>query len=367
MTRIHVLIISALLLCLPAVAQQKVIDAEDGIPVAAASIFDAEGNVIGYTLADGTFSEISDAAYPITLRCLGYEPLEIELPKDTAWSMKPNYFGMQELVVVPVERSVMKQTFYIREYFSLSSTTNTATFFTERMAYRFVPATKDAETGVSSKMHEVNTRSYSQYKDAETDSVEINDESHFSITFSLMDLSDKEVVAPKSFNTPSDSTKLFEQKGKSGFELVAKQSEQVFTITKDGLADKKNHTYSPWPLKLLGMTMDINQLYITKAFRVNDEGSYISKDLLQSSFVMEADCRGKVFRKLLESDKPVLMRIMAEMYIVDREFFTKEEAIVGSKKETQKAEFVIPSGVPPLNDATQELVNRAEAERSQNK
>ena len=47
--------------------------------------------------------------------------------------------------------------------------------------------------------------------------------------------------------------------------------------------------------------------------------------------------------------------------------FTKEEAIAESKKETQKAEFVIPSGVPPLNDATQELVNRAEAERSQNK
>lgn len=359
MKRIQVLIIGVLLFCLSVDAQQRVTDATDSIPVAAASIFDADGNVIGYTLADGSFSEISPEAYPITLRCLGYEPLVIEQPKDTAWKMKPCFFDMQELVVVPVERNILKQTFYIREYFSISNETDTVTYFSEHMAHRFVPASKGVKTGISSSMHIDYTRSYSHYKDADTDSVAMDDESQFPFMISLLEVTDKEITAPKDFMTQNDGTKVYEKKGKSGVLLIKKQNGQVFSFTGDVLAEMKDHVYSPWALKLLGMTMDINQMYITKAFRVNDEGHYIEKDLLQSNFVMEADCRGKNIRKMLKSDQPVLLRMMAETYVVEREYFSKKEAQAERKKPASKANLAIPSNVPPLNDATQRLVNRA--------
>ena len=365
MKSIYAIIIGALLYCLPAGAQQRVIDATDSIPVAVASIFDANGNVIGYTLADGTFSEISAEAYPVTLRCLGYEPLVIEQPKDTVWKMKPCFFDMQELVVVPVERNVLKQTFYVREYFSISNETDTVTYFSEHMAHRFVPASKDAKTGMSSKMYTDCTRSYSRHKDADKDSVAMDNKSEFPFMLSLIEVTDKEVTAPKDFKAQSDSTQVYEKSGKSGVLLIKKQNGQVFSYTMDGLADMENHIYSPWALKLLGMTMDINQMYITRAFRVNNEGHYIEKDLLQSNFVMEAECRGKYIRKILDSDKPVLMRMMAETYVVEREYFSKEEAKAERKKAASKTDFVIPSDVPPLNDATQRMVNRAKAESNQ--
>jgi hypothetical protein len=108
--------------------------------------------------------------------------------------------------------------------------------------------------------------------------------------------------------------------------------------------------------------MEFNQIYVTQAYRVNDKGVYQPKDLLETSFVMQADGRGKFFRKALKSDKPVVIRCMVEMYIVDRDYFTKEEAKATYKNKPTDVKFVIPSTAPPLNEATQRMVERAKAE-----
>lgn len=63
-------------------AQERVIDATDYSPVAAASIFDAAGNMVGVTLNDGCITEIPKTAYPITIRSIGYEQLVIEQQED---------------------------------------------------------------------------------------------------------------------------------------------------------------------------------------------------------------------------------------------------------------------------------------------
>jgi hypothetical protein len=57
--------------------------------------------------------------------------------------------------------------------------------------------------------------------------------------------------------------------------------------------------------------------------------------------------------------------MMAETYVVEREYFSKEEAKAERKKTSSKTDFVIPSDVPPLNDATLRLVNRAKTESNQ--
>ena len=128
MKQLLLLSIGALLCCSPVVAQKRVIDATDHSPVSAASIFDASGNMVGYTLSDGTFSEIPESAYPITLRCIAYEQLVIESPEDKTWEMTPSVYNLEELVIVPVKRNILKQTFYVREYFSMSSETDTTSF-----------------------------------------------------------------------------------------------------------------------------------------------------------------------------------------------------------------------------------------------
>ncbi len=64
----YTLIIAFLLLFTHANAQQRVVDAVTQTPVAAASIFDADGNMVGITSSDGAFIEIPETAYPISIR-----------------------------------------------------------------------------------------------------------------------------------------------------------------------------------------------------------------------------------------------------------------------------------------------------------
>ena len=361
MKRILSLIISILLFFASADAQKRVIDAVDHSPVAAASIFDATGNMVGFTWSDGEFSEVPESAYPITVRCMGYEMLVIERPEDKTWEMTPMAYELEEVVIVPVKRNILKQTFYVREYFSMSSETDTVTFFSEHMAERFFPTSKDAKFGGDSKLRILESRQYAHYQLFGEDSITTNPETMFPSMATIFEPFDNEIGVPKSFKEPGNAAKLHEVPGKSGTELIVKQNDRTFTISVDALADTKEHKISPWPLKLLGFTMEINQGYVTQAYRVNDKGVYLPKDLLEVSFVIQADGRGKYLRKALKSDKPIVIRCLDELYVVGYDYLSKEEAKEEYKNKPTDVKFVIPSTVPPLNEATQRLVERANA------
>ena len=362
MKRIYTLIIGFLLFFAPSVAQKRVVDAVSQSPVAAASIFDAAGNMVGFTWSDGEFSEVPESAYPITLRCIGYEQLVIEHPDDKTWEMTPMAYELEEVVIVPVKRNVLKQTFYVREYFSMSDETDTVTFFTEHMADRFIPTSKDAKFGGDSSLRILERRQYAHFQLFGKDSISTDSEALFPSMVTIFEPRDKEVTAPESFMEPGNTIKLHKESGKSGTSLIKKQNDQTFTIIVDGLADTKDHKVSPWPLKLMGFTMEFNQLYSTQVYRVNDKGVYQPKDLLQSSFVMQAEGRGKHLRKALKSDKPIVVRSTVEFYIVDRDYLSEEEAKDEYKNKPTDVKFVIPSTVPPLDKATRQLVERANAE-----
>ncbi len=362
MKRVYTLIVGILLFCTPADAQKRVIDAINHSPIAAASIFDAAGNMVGFTWSDGEFSEIPESAYPVTLRCIGYEQLVIERSEDKTWGMTPVAYELEEVVIVPVKRNILKQTFYVREYFSMSNETDTVTFFSEHMADRFIPTSKDAKFGEDSSLRILESRQYAHYQLFGQDSIDINPETLFPSMVTIFEPIDKEVTAPESFKEPGNTIKLHEESGKSGMSLIKKQNNRTFTFIIDGLADTKEHKISPWPLKLIGFTMEFNQLYVTQAYRVNDKGVYQPKDLQEASFVMQADGRGKYLRKALKSDKPIVIRCLDELYVVGYDYLSKEEAKEEYKNKPKDIKFVIPSTVPPLNEATQRLVERANAE-----
>ena len=140
-----VLIISTFWALTPVFSQKRLVDASDSSPIPAASVFDALGNMVGLTTADGVLPEISVSVYPITISCIGYEQLVVKSADEKKLAMTPTVYNLAELVVVPVKRNILKQTFYVREYFSMCNSTDTITFFSEHMANRFLPATKDAK------------------------------------------------------------------------------------------------------------------------------------------------------------------------------------------------------------------------------
>ncbi len=362
MKRILILLFSILFYFSSVHAQKRVIDAVNHSPVSAASIFDAAGNMVGFTWSDGLFSEVPESAYPITIRCMGYEMLVIERPEDKTWEMTPMAYELEEVVIVPVKRNVLKQMFYVREYFSMSSETDTVTFFNEHMADRFVPTSKDAKFGEDSKLRLLESHQYAHFQLFGEDSITTDPETMIPSMATIFEPINIDVVLPESFKEQEGATKFYEESGKSGKELILKQNDRTFTYSVDALADKKEHKISPWALKLLGFTMDINQVYVTQVYRVNDTGVYLPKDLLESSFVIQADGRGKFLRKALKSDKPIVIRCMVEMYVVDREYLSTEEAKEEYKNKPTNVKIVIPSTVPPFNEATKRLVERAKAE-----
>ena len=357
-----IILISVLLFWNSVNAQERVIDATDHTPVSAASIFDAAGNMVGFTWNDGEFSEIPVSAYPVTIRCMGYEQLVIQRPENKAWEMTPIAYELEEVVIVPVKRNIQKQTFYVREYLSLSSETDTVTYFSEYMADRFVPTSKDAKFSGDSKFRILESRQYAHYQLFGEDSITTDPETPFPSMATFFEPIDKEVVLPKSFKEQEGDNKLYEETGKSGKSLIIKQNDRTFSYSVDVLADTKEHKISPWELKLLGFTMEINEAYITQAYRVNDKGIYLPKDLQEASIVIQADGRGKYIRKALKSDKPIIIRCLDEWYVVDREYLSKEEAKDEYKHKPTDVKFVIPSTVPPLNEATRRMVERAKAE-----
>ena len=362
MIRTFIFFFSALLYGSSIVAQNRVIDATDHSPISAASIFDSAGNIVGFTWNDGEFSEIPVFAYPITLRCMGYEQLVIERPENKTWEMNPIAYELEEVVIVPVKRNILKQTFYVREYFSMNNESDTVTFFTEHMADRFVPTTKEAKMRGDKCLRILDSHHYSRYKIAGKDTIDTNPETPLPSFLTFLELNDEKVTAHESFKESESVIKLHEELGKSGMTFIHKQNDQTFTTIKDVLAMTKEHKMSPWPLKLLGFTMEFNQFYSTYTYRVNESGVYLPKDLIEASFVMQADGRGKYLRKALKSDKPIVIRFMIELYIVDRDYLSKEEAKEESKTQPTNVKFVIPSTVPPLNEATQRLVERVNKE-----
>ena len=344
-------------------AQERVIDATDYSPVAAASIFDATGNMVGVTLNDGCITEIPKTAYPITIRSIGYEQLVIEQQEDKAWPMTPIAYELEEFVVVPVERNILKQTFYVREYFSMTTVDDTITIFFEHMANRFLPASEDAKFSGSSSLRVLKSRCFSRYKVAEEDSFAINSKPIFPPMVTIHRVSTKEVTAPESFKDPDNTNKLYEEPGKSGIALIQKQNAHTFITIRDILAETKEHDISFWPLKIFGLTIKAKQLYNTHTYCINDNGIYQPKDLIEAGSVMEADGGGKLLRKLFKSEEPILIRSRIEVYTTDREYLTKNEAKKEYKNKPDNVEFEIPTTVPPLTDAIKQLVERATAEK----
>ena len=356
MKRFFLLILGGLLCWNIAEAQRRVADVMDDTPVSSATIFDAQGNVVGFTSSEGDFSDIPDSDYPITIRCIGYENIVVGQPKDTVLQMVPMIYELEE-AVVSASRDVMKQTFYVREYFTISSATDTITHFLEHMCDRYVPASKQ----VKFKKNDLrfrNTRCYKYYQIGDQDSVAVSNKPGSKVFLGLIET--EEVDASESFKGQMGVNRVYEEKGKSGILHSRKQNERIFTEYKDGLADKKGHiAHLPFLLNMMGLSMDAHQAYITHVYKANDASVYQPKDLIQAGVVVEVLGKGKLLRQMVNSDVPVKINFSIEYYVVSREYISKEQAKAEYKDKSLKVPFEIPATVPQLSEATQLLIQRA--------
>jgi hypothetical protein len=251
----------------------------------------------------------------------------------------------------------MKQTFYVREYFTISSETDTITHFLEHMCDRYVPASKKVKFKKNDLRYR-NTRSYKYYQVDNRDSIAVSNKSDMKSLLNLVD--SEEVDASESFKGQMGVNRVYEKKGKSGILLSRKQNERTFTEYKDGLANKKDHAINlPWLLRMMGLSMEAHQAYMTHVYKANDASVYQPKDLIQAGAVVELLGKGKLLRQMVNSDVPVKMSLSIEYYVVSREYISKEQAKEEYKNKHLKVPFEIPASVPELSKATQLLIQRA--------
>lgn len=109
-----------------------VVDQTDNSPIAAATVFSKGGNILGLTDKNGILDGIADRDMPLTVRCLGYEPLTVAGTTD-ATKMVPETYELGEFVVTPLDRPILRIVCYIREYTGGVTSTDTLQVFAEHM------------------------------------------------------------------------------------------------------------------------------------------------------------------------------------------------------------------------------------------
>ncbi|MDE6306613.1 MAG: hypothetical protein K2L90_08510, partial [Muribaculaceae bacterium] len=151
--------------------------------------------------------------------------------------------------------------------------------------------------------------------------------------------------------------------GKHGLKEVYRQNDHSFSATFDALADKKEHVWSPTALKLIGATLDIDQMFMSQTYFRNRSGEYWPEDLVSATYTMNALGRGKWIKKAFDTKGDVSLKAYFEIYIVDREYLPADEAKQLMKDGTLSMKVRRPSEAPQPDAATQRIIDRVIAER----
>lgn len=341
----------------------RLIDANDQTPITSAAIFDATGCIVGLSMNDGTLPSIPDSAYPITIRSLGYELKTISSPEEGDWQLTPKSYPIEPVVVVPAKYEVMKQTFYVRIFINGGVSKNFTQKYMEFMAECFVPASKESKYRGSQELYPYPARRYVYTHRNEKDTLIYQTDSK--LAWELMAFEEtpkKGFEVPESFkNADGNTTVTHVEEGKSGVLGIIKQKGQHLTLSMDMLAKKKNHVWSPWLLKVLGIKFNIRQLYGALTYQANSEGIYLPKDLLDCSFLMEFDMAGKSIYKAMEIDEPMQINYLTEMYLTGSEYLTLDEAESAIQNRPEEIPLTIPDRVSPLDSATLQLIEKVKA------
>lgn len=337
-------------------ARTIVADSADNAPLVAASVFDSLGTLVAITDTAGGF----DAAPPVSVRCLGYEPATMIALTDTL-RLTPASYELPGMTVNLAERDVLRLICYAREYMGLTTSRDTAAVFAEYMVDYMLPVKKLKKYKGRYTPRILNKRSVKRELHAGEKSDSLTTEDDTSISW--LQLAGLYAGKDGDYGTLPDSILsgkgITETRGKSGVMKSYRLLPQSYVVIYDALADKKDHRWSPWLFKMLGMTIVFNELRGSSAYAPTPNGSLHPENLLMSTFAFEADGRGKFFRKALDSTSPVTMKSFIEIYPVDREYLTVTEAREADKDETAQTEFTVPAQAIPLDDATQRLAERA--------
>lgn len=339
-----------------AVENIRVIDDVAAEPVAGASVFNYKGAIIGFTDDTGCLNNIAANNYPLTIRCLGYVPAQCAQNQKEV-RLESSTYSLNEVVVTPVNRPILRVVCYIREYASMTDNSKSLVFYNEHMGDFFLPVGKKAKGFKKNPQPRFLTSDlYMQISNKN------GEDSIFKPLQRIDDFTWEEFVEYPSntiTDTISDKYKLNGDTivGKYGIKHIIRRPEKAFySITTDELADHKNHTWSPWYYKMLGLTVDVTEYKHSWLYQSQDSNSYKPTDIIVGTINLGCLAKGKLFKKIFKTNGNFTMNSFYEIYPVEFEYLTNEEA-----RELYDNPPIEPMNVShnaqPLDQSLQRIIN----------
>lgn len=335
-------------------AKTVVRDSKTGETLPKASIFDNRGRFLGVASEDGVIPNIDASNYPLSVKFIGYENGEVASPSVETVSLESSSYELPEVNVSSSGR-VLHLTAYARIYSTQTTSGDTITEVSEKIIDFMIPKGKVKKVKARLNPRILASRSAYHFTNAAgLDSVSDKTEQH--MFSNLIRIFDQRPV-PTSFN--KEGTKIDSVAGKYSTKEVWRKIGDKYYVEHDGLADYKNHNYSPWELKMLGMTMTM------KKAETNYVVDNLSKtvqvdDLDRFSYEADFDLKGKWFKKALKANDTVNSKTYGEVFIIDREYLSPEEAKELEKNPPviESVEIKAPAGIPAMHPESLKLMER---------
>ncbi|MDE5876460.1 MAG: carboxypeptidase-like regulatory domain-containing protein [Muribaculaceae bacterium] len=336
-----------------------VADSITRMPLPGASLFDCKGHVAGVCNANGRMPYISQASYPVTIRCLGFKEKTVTREIMDTIFLQENLTELPEVVVETKQHKILHLLGYVREYSTLTTYTDTVFLFREKMVdYMLTPDDKTRFRGWA-RPRVLKSKSYYRFTDTEgMDSVSNECNYHFSWS-DWIGIASVSQLPPALGKTEYGTDTLC---GKySPTEIWIKNRDRV-TINVNVLADTLSRKWVP------NLAAFFKDYFDFDNFRVRFNYDNVIKDRISPmeltgySFNIESEGRGRDMFRFNRPDEPFFVSTYAEVYIIDKEYITLKEAKqwVGAKFNTEEIEIYEPTEAPELQPSILALIERVE-------
>lgn len=328
-------------------------------PIVAAVVFSANGSIVDNTDIDGRATKLTSGDFPVTVKCLGYKQRISVAMSDTLF-MEQDFHELGEVIVTPGQRPIMNVLCYIREYTSGGTTTDTVQYFAEHMAMFYIPQGKVKGFKASNSPQILSSKLYQRIMRNGRDSV-------FKPEYRPDDISWIDLVSyPEKCVQQTDKIKqgamIDTIMGKHHVKTITRKTDKFYFESTDALADKKDHKMSPFIFKMLGMTIDFNEMSINRAYRAKEDGLYKPEDMMMSTLAIEVIGKGKWIKKAFNSKDPVTMKGLFEIYPIKIDYLTIDEAKNMLYENPPKVKFQRSELASFLPSGIQDIVKRANNE-----
>lgn len=333
-----------------------VVDSLSHQPLASASLFDHNGNVLGMTDLKGRIPYLPPASFPVSVRYLGYNETIVEAAVDTVF-MTESKFELPEVYVESKQHKILHILAYVREYSTLSTYKDSVFLFREKMVdYMLAPAEKvNFRNRLQPRV--LKSKSYYRFFNSQgLDSVSNTCRNFFSWSDWVGIVPTPSM--PESIRNAENATDTIKRKY-SPAEIWTRTPDHV-TVDVNVLADTVSRKWVHNLSSFFNKDTEFENFRLRYNYSNVVGDSIYPIDLAGYSFNIDSNGRGRKMFMFNSRYEPFFVSTFAEVYITDKEFITVKEARKWQDMDfdVSQLEIIEPENAPELQESILSLIDR---------